>query len=273
MAERLAPIRPILYDGAILICIGYHTFAVAERAHLRWKHADTFLCSEDRVASLKIESPASGIPVLEDLAWHAESVCLFVLDAEGRILRANGAAHRALDPLATGEPISKLLPESGAALLRAGLREARTAPVRGVQLNFSNESSALTLSCSIGWSGDSYFLLGDGVVERDQRMKQELLDLTRELVESNRERAKAARELERTLAELRSSHWHIRKIQEFLPTCCVCHNVRVTPDEEEAAWKSLSSFLSEHGLLMSHGYCPACEAKVLAELDAEFPPG
>lgn len=224
------------------------------------------------MASLDPEYPASGTPVLEDLVWHADSVCLLVLDAEGCILRASEAAQRALNPLAAGEPIWKLLPESGASQLRAWLRDARTAPVRGVQLNFSNGVSyALTLSCSIGWGGGSYLLLGEALVARDQRMRQELLDLTRELVDSNRERAKVARELERTLAELQSSHWHIRRIQEFLPTCCVCQNVRVTPDEEGAAWKALSSFLAEHGLLMSHGYCPACQAKVLAELDAEFP--
>jgi len=226
------------------------------------------------VASLGTEYLASGFPTLEDLVWHADSVCLLVLDAEGCILRANRAAHRALDPLVAGEPIWKLLTGGGASVLREQLREACTAPVRGVQLNFSNGSSyALTLSCSIGWSGESYLLLGEALVERDQRTRQELLDLTRELVESNRERAKVATELERTLAELRSSHWHIRRIQEFLPTCCVCQNVRVTPGEEGAAWKSLSSFLAEHGLLMSHGYCPACQARVLAELDAEFPDG
>lgn len=220
------------------------------------------------MASLNTEYLAS------DLAWHAESVCVLVLDAEGRILRANEAAHRALNPLATGEPVWTLLPESGGSLLRARLLEARTAPVRGVHLNFTNGSSyALTLSCSIGWSGDSYLLLGEALVERDQRMRQELLDLTRELVESNRERAKVARELERTLAELQNSHWHIRRIQEFLPICCVCQSVRVTPGQEEAPWKSLSAFLAEHGLLMSHGYCPDCQAKVLAELDEEFPFG
>jgi hypothetical protein len=213
-------------------------------------------------------------PVLADLAWHAASVCLLVLDEDGRILRANEGARRALSPLSIGEPIWRILPDSSNALLRARMREARTVPARGVQLNFAGgESYALTLSCSIGWSGDSCVLMGEVLFERDQRMKQELLDITRELAKSSRERVKAAKELGRTLAELRSSHWHVRKIQEFLPTCCVCHNVRVTPNEEEAAWRSLSSFLAEHGLLMSHGYCPPCEAKVHADLDAEFSAG
>ncbi len=216
---------------------------------------------------------ADPLPVLHDLAWNAASVCMLVLDAEGRILRANEAAHRVLKPLSFDEPIWNFLPESSEALLRVRMGEARTAPVRGVQLNFSNGASfALTLSCSIGWSGGSCLLLGEALFERDRRMKEELLDLTRELVESTRGRAKVARELERTLAELRSSHWHIRRIQEFLPACCVCQNVRVSPAEEGAAWRSLSSFLAEQGLLMSHGYCPKCEAKMLADLDAEFPP-
>lgn len=224
--------------------------------------------------SPNIEDPAPSMPLLEDLAWHASSVCVLVLDPEGHVLRANDAARLALHPLPPNGPIWMLLPDGSGASLRARMREARTAPVRGVQLNFSNGTSyALTLSCSIGWSGDSCYLLGEALVERDQRMKEELLGLTRELVESNRERAMVAKELEKALAELRSSHWHIRRIQEFLPVCCVCHKVRVSPDQEEAAWESLSSFLAEHGLLMSHGYCPECEARALAELDAVLPPG
>lgn len=211
-------------------------------------------------------------PVLEDLAWHARSICVFVLDAEGSIQRANEAACRTFEPLALGEPIWRFLPDSGAAVLRVMMNEARAAPVRGVLLNFSDgEKYAVTLTCSMAWTAESYVLLGEVLVEREQRMKQELLDLTRELVESNRERAKVASELERALAELRTSHWNIQKIQEFLPACCVCNKVRTAPDQEGAVWKSLSAFLAENGLLMSHGYCPECETKVLSEIDAEFP--
>lgn len=226
------------------------------------------------MASLNTEYLAPGSPVLEDLAWHAGSVCWLVLDAEGGILQANEAARRALDdPLSTKGSIWKLLPESSGSLLRERMQEARTAPVREVRLNFSDgETYALTLSCSIGWNGETCFLLGEALVQDEQRANQELLDLTQELVETNRQRKKVASELERTLAELHASHWHIRRIQEFLPTCCVCHKVRVTPDGGEAMWKSLSSFLAEQGLLMSHGYCPGCQAELLAELDAQFPP-
>lgn len=218
------------------------------------------------MAPLDVEYLTPTTSVLEDLAWHAESLCLLILDAEGRLIRANAAAHSCLGPLATGQAIWKLLPLSSDTLLRERMQEARTAPVRGIQLNFSNRRSyALTLSCSIGWSGESCIVLGEALVERDQRMKQELLDLTRELSESNRDRARVAGELTRTLTELQNSHWHIRRIQEFLTACCMCNRIRMTPDEDGAVWKSLSLFLAENGLLMSHGYCPECEAKAFPE--------
>lgn len=215
---------------------------------------------------------STGFRVLEDLAFHAGSVCLLVIDAQGSVLEINGAASRALKPLALGGRVWDILPGSGSDVLRERMKEAHTAPVRGFHLNFSDgETYALTLSCSIGWTGESYFLLGGVLVETDQRMKQELLDLTTELVASNRERTKVAGELKSALVELENSHWHIRRIQEFLPACCVCKKIRPTSADEEAVWLSLSSFLAQNGLLMSHGYCPGCEARVLAEIDVEFP--
>jgi hypothetical protein len=215
---------------------------------------------------------SGGNSGLEDLAWHAASLCVLVLDPAGRILQANEAARRALDPLPEGGLLWDLLPDSSATVLRIQMRDAHTAPVRRVLLNFSNAAGgAITLSCSVSWNGEWYVLLGEMFVERDQRIRQELLDLTRELVASNRERTRVSAELERTLADLRNSHWHIQRIQEFLPACCQCNKVRMVQGEEGAVWKSLSAFLAENGLLMSHGYCPDCEAEALAAVDADLP--
>ena len=61
-------------------------------------------------------------------------------------------------------------------------------------------------------------------------------------------------ELQRTLTELEHSHWHIRKLQDMMPLCMVCHQVH-RPDE---SWEPLVNVLARDGLLVSHGYCPAC---------------
>lgn len=223
------------------------------------------------MASTDLEPHSPHFGILDDLAWHAGSLCVIELDVQGAVLRINEAASRALKPLAPGALIGDVLSGSGSASLRERMKEAHTAPVRGFQLNFSDGASyALSLECSLGWTGAAYLLLGGVFFERDQRTKQEMLDLTRELAESNRERAKVAGELRKTLVELQTSHWHIRKIQEFLTACCVCSKILTTPGDG-AVWQSLSSFLAENGLLMSHGYCPGCEAKVLAEVDEALP--
>jgi hypothetical protein len=88
----------------------------------------------------------------------------------------------------------------------------------------------------------------------------------------SRERAKLAAQLERTLADLRTSHWQIRKIQEHLPICSVCHKVPNGP-RDEARWEPLIDFLAGNGMLMSHGYCPSCAAAALAEVERFLSPG
>jgi hypothetical protein len=215
-------------------------------------------------------------PVLSpagEFAWHAESVQLLVLSAGGNVLQWNGAARRGLGScveLREGEPVWGLLAASSALRLRASLEEARSRPVRSL-LTFSDGATfAFTLSCSLHWMGDECYLFGEQLVEREKRMNEELLELTSELACVSRERAKLAAQLERTLAELRTSHWQIRKIQEHLPICAVCHKVP-SGLQDEARWEPLIKFLARNGMLLTHGYCPECEAAALAELDRMLP--
>lgn len=70
-----------------------------------------------------------------------------------------------------------------------------------------------------------------------------------------------ARELQVTLDELERSHFHIRKFQELMPLCMVCHQMR-RPDE---GWEPLVDYLARDGMLVSHGYCPDCAAAALAQ--------
>lgn len=70
-----------------------------------------------------------------------------------------------------------------------------------------------------------------------------------------------ADELQATLDELERSHFQIRKFQELLPLCMVCHKMRL-PDE---GWEPLVDYLARDGMLVSHGYCPECAAVARAE--------
>jgi GAF domain-containing protein len=72
-----------------------------------------------------------------------------------------------------------------------------------------------------------------------------------------------ARQLTETLAELKESHWHIRRLNEFLVICATCQRISLT----EADWQPLVTYLSQQGIAMSHGYCPTCFAQEVEKLN------
>ncbi|HEV3050195.1 MAG TPA: PAS domain-containing protein [Longimicrobium sp.] len=226
--------------------------------------------SETSAASV----PHTTLSPAGEFAWHAESVQLLVLSASGNLLQWNQAARRGLGShveLREGEPVWGLLPASSASLLRASLQQARSRPVRSLLTFSDGETFAFTLSCWLQWTGDACYLFGEELVEREKRMNEELLALTSELARVTRERTRLAAQLERTLTDLHTSHWQIRRIQDHLPICAVCHKVPSGP-RDQAPWEPLIEFLAGNGMLMTHGYCPECEAAALAELDRVLPP-
>ena len=70
--------------------------------------------------------------------------------------------------------------------------------------------------------------------------------------------------MEKTLHELNTLYWHLRKIREVLPICMKCGKV----ESGEARWEDLIAFMHDRFPFLSHGYCPDCAAKFQTE---EFP--
>lgn len=224
--------------------------------------------------SSSISLPHTSRSPVGEFAWDAETVQLLVLSAGGNLLQWNQAAREGLGShaaLREGEPVWALLAPNSGLLLRASMEEARSHPVRCLLTFTDEETFAFTLSCALYWMGDACHLFGEQRVAREQRMNEELLALTGELARVCRDHAQLAARLERTLADLQESHWLIRKIQEHLPICAVCHHVRAA-QAEESGWESLVEFLARNGLWMTHGYCPECEAAAFDELDRALPP-
>lgn len=219
------------------------------------------------------ERPTHPDALARDFAWNAETVHVLALSADATVMRWNGAAARSAGAaLRAGEPVETLLASHSASLLRAAMARAGTAPVPGLMLTFSDgERFAYTLRCRLGRAGDEFLLFGEPMVEREKQVAAELMDVVNELSRITREKAKLAAQLETALAELRESHWHVRRIQEFLPICAECHRVPAQAAQPDG-WKPLVSFLADNGLLMSHGYCPECAERALAALDAAAPP-
>jgi len=106
-------------------------------------------------------------------------------------------------------------------------------------------------------------------VEQRGRWEEELLQAKRTAEEASRASAQkseelgaAKRELERTLAELKESNWMLRKAAEVLPTCMYCNRIK----GDQARWQSAIEYLKKNEVFLSHGCCPDCTAKLLADL-------
>src|SRR5581483_247674 len=95
-----------------------------------------------------------------------------------------------------------------------------------------------------------------------------LEDLNNRLAVETRENARKAKELERVnrklkgaLEELETMYWHLRKIQEVLPICLECGKVKT----DGGNWQTLVEYLKANSQFLSHGYCPECFERKLAE--------
>jgi len=64
------------------------------------------------------------------------------------------------------------------------------------------------------------------------------------------------------LAEIH--HREMEKMKSLLPMCAYCRKIKM-PD---GSWSIIEEYLSQtHDTLVSHGMCPHCSEKVLAELE------
>jgi hypothetical protein len=165
-----------------------------------------------------------------------------------------------------GQPVAHILTQQGAERVDEWIR-SEFAPEDVVLLNFVTVSrEPYTLSCVVQLRQDRLVIIGEPDLEDNRATAEELFRLNNELAVLGRERARASREIEqarrelqRALDDLRTSHWHIRKIQEVLPICMECHQVK-TPDLK---WETVTEYLRANKILVSHGYCPPCSETVM----------
>lgn len=135
-------------------------------------------------------------------------------------------------------------------------------PDAPVLINFAAvDGTPFTLRCLVERSSDGLRLLGETEAELDRPAADELMKLNNELAVMARERARRERELERirdeleeALEDLRTSYWHLQKIQEVLPICMGCGKIKTSG----AQWATVADYLRENEIFLSHGYCPQC---------------
>jgi YesN/AraC family two-component response regulator len=72
------------------------------------------------------------------------------------------------------------------------------------------------------------------------------------------------RERERLITELQDALAKVKVLSGFLPICAYCKKIRT----DEGYWTQLEAYISAHSeTVFSHGCCPECAKKALAEVE------
>ena len=213
-------------------------------------------------------------PLLADhISQTSRSVHCIVAGPDGTIQHCNAAAARALGrdpPELIGSPLWEHLTPKDVEDLLLRLRMERI-PREPFLLNFVVGDRAFSLECRVDVHATGFILLGEPPAHHSDTLQEELFALNNQLAVLSRENeskrkalAMTAERLERTLEELHSSYWHLKRLQEVLPICLECGKVR-TGDH---AWDDVISYFRANALFLSHTYCPDC----LATLDRDSEP-
>ena len=216
-------------------------------------------------------APSAGLPSsgLSEFIARSSTVHWLKASTDGRIVAANRAFellfHGRAEELA-GLSVWDRLTEPDAATLKAALDSGIVDPGEALVLNFVDpEHQVCTLECRLEPGPGHFDLLGEPVWQHDRALAEELMDLNnrwallaRENERTVKELRRAKDDLQKALADLNESHWHLRKIQETLPICMYCGNVKTS----EAKWESVAQYLKNNSLFLTHGCCPNCLSRL-----------
>lgn len=209
--------------------------------------------------------------LLERLLERSRSLLALSIDVRGRVTSVNPALARAVGmaPAAlVGLSLEGLVQEGHRPRVEAWLGGSGI-PDDATELVLRTAGGRpLALSVLVEPGPDVLRLVGERAIRESADATEELTRMNNELATLARERARRKREIERlerrtraTLEDLRSSYWHLRKLQEVLPFCMGCGQVK----GEDDAWQPFVDYLKENDILVSHSYCPTCADRYLEE--------
>ncbi|HSJ24871.1 MAG TPA: PAS domain-containing protein [Longimicrobiales bacterium] len=207
-----------------------------------------------------------------------QTVTYLEVDEQGDVMFANGSMLNLLDlasPEVIDQQVSRFVTEPDAATISGWLAGDRP-PDGPHYLNFvARGDSPRTLRCMILRLGTGLRIIGESDTGDNSTAAEELLRVNNEFATLTRELSRRSRELERTrgdleaaLEELRTSYWHLQKIQEVLPVCMGCGHVK----GHETRWQSVVDYLRQNSIFVSHGYCPDCHERVMDEFGLQENP-
>jgi heme-degrading monooxygenase HmoA len=221
------------------------------------------------------EAVFDSLPFISKYLNQTSSLHFIALSSAGIILSCGQVLAERLQKQTEeliGRNIGEFLTDESIAFLRRQVKDTpREKQKENLLLNFVDaQSHPFTLECSLTVRPDGFVIIGAPPVEKEQALQEELIALNNQfsvLIRENERQSKALKkahdELEKAHEDLRQSHWHLKKIQEVLPICSVCHKVKTG----DGQWDSLLKYFNDNSDFLSHGYCDECAAKAMAELD------
>ena len=244
---------------------------------------------------LKLDAAFTQLTLLNDITQAAESheesykwtdlvsesvlagpmVCFVAAALDGRILACNSRMASLLKVPEEGLPgqsLWRFLTDPDAAQLRERIASGPGASDERALLNFVSAGHVPhSLQCNVQIRAQAIAVVGTDFLQDERDLQRELGEINSELLVLARERERQNKEvraakvsLEKTLHELNTLYWHLRKIREVLPICMKCGKV----ESGDARWEDLIAFMHDRFPFLSHGYCPDCAAQFQAE---EFP--
>jgi heme-degrading monooxygenase HmoA len=193
-----------------------------------------------------------------------------ILNSEGLIQSCSPAFCHALgltSEALAGRKITEFLVESDAQSFPERLKSGPCE--ENFILNFvAANLMPFSVKATLFIHGETTLLLAEQDADDDSSLNHELLGLnnefarlTRENQQKSRDLGKARDDLAQAIDERDKLYWFVRKVHKVLPICLSCHRVKSSGE----AWESLNEFLLKNSDFLSHGYCPECLDKVMAE--------
>ena len=216
--------------------------------------------------------------LLSEAVLTSPIVCFLGAGLDGRIQVCNSRMASLLkvsEEEVRGQSLWRFLTDPDAARLRERIASGPEASGERVMLNFvPADHMPYSLQCTLQILSRGVAVVGNDFVQDERELQREMGEINSELLVMARERERQNKEvkaaklsLEKTLHELNTFYWHLRKIREVLPICMKCGKV----ESGEARWEDLIAFMHSHFPFLSHGYCPECAAMVLSEYPELLP--
>jgi PAS domain S-box-containing protein len=205
----------------------------------------------ERQLSLYKDSAERAIHELEDRFFTNSIDMLCYLDFSGYFRRLNPAWERTL-----GFTLEELMSRPFIEFVHPDDRDRtlkQNASVRAGGKALAFENRYLCKDGSFRW------FLWNATPDSSEKV---IYSVARDITASKQ----AAEEREQLVRELQAALAEVKILREILPICSYCKKIR----DDENYWHTVEAYVSLHtGAQFSHGICPSCMARQLAELDSD----